>query len=185
MTVDLRRKMTLRQIGDRLAEINRGLQLAFLDGRYVNVTGDTMTGDLTIGALTITQANGNLLTTGTLGAGATTLTLPAATQIGLEIDGTTTDNTVDGSWGAFIDIDSNNQTGNAPAVGLGVNLELVSTANPKTGGEALNFAGPQESSTKKKTGSNTEDRQIISPSYKKLKKCNNQCIDCFSVFCHK
>ena len=51
--------------------------------------------------------------------------------------------------------------------------------------EALNFSGPQESSAEKKTKSNIKNKQIIPPSYKKLKKCNDYCIDCFLIFCQK
>lgn len=51
--------------------------------------------------------------------------------------------------------------------------------------EALTMCGQQESLIGEKTGSNTSGKQIISPSYQGLKKCNDQCVDCFLTFCRK
>jgi len=83
--------------------INRGLQLAFLDDRYVNVTGDAMTGALTItvGGKTLTLTGGsitdssgaisfgneNVSTTGTIGCGALNSSglIDAATGINLAL----------------------------------------------------------------------------------------------------
>lgn len=56
--------------------------------------------------------------------------------------------------------------------------------------EDLNICGPPKSLTVKKTKSDTRDKQFDSPSnqnpsYQGSKKCDDQCVDCFSVFCHK
>ena len=50
--------------------------------------------------------------------------------------------------------------------------------------EALSMDNYPDSIGKKK-GSNTGDKQIDSPSYQESKKCDDQCIDCFSIYCHK
>lgn len=51
--------------------------------------------------------------------------------------------------------------------------------------KALNMCGPPKSSTGSKTGSNTSDKQINSPSHIGSKKCDDHCIDCFLMFCRK
>jgi len=50
--------------------------------------------------------------------------------------------------------------------------------------EVLNMFNPPESPIEKKTGPNTNIKQIDSPSYQ-ANKCDGKCIDCFAIFCMK
>ena len=51
--------------------------------------------------------------------------------------------------------------------------------------EALNIGGSLENSLKNKKELNTRDKQIDSAYYQRSKKCDDQCIDCFLIFCQK
>jgi len=88
--------------------INRGLQLAFLDDRYVNVTGDAITGALTIGDGGTTNyvhfaADGDLVFVGTAG-------LPFA-DISVYNNGTA-DTISTGTWAQMTRFDTDGENNN-------------------------------------------------------------------------
>jgi len=51
--------------------------------------------------------------------------------------------------------------------------------------EALDINGPENMAENHNSLNEEKNHHIISPTHKRSKKCNDHCIDCFSVFCHK
>ena len=51
--------------------------------------------------------------------------------------------------------------------------------------EALNVCGQSQISLENNKKSKERIKHITSPSHKRSKKCDNQCVDCFLTFCLK